>query len=215
MAAAVTADLYVWHAPRDLSSEAADAMLTDWSQGGQDPAAAPFEPSTDVGWFSVELRKERPTMEVASDVEPSVSSRPIWLETTPAEPARFVAIRLSADLEARHAEIELVFSLAAKYDLVVFEPAAARIHLPLEELAAYAEATFWPAGAIRAFVAGAAGTGLAFVAYVLGIPIVSGLLVVVGGFVAVMAVYTFLAAGRQAWRGRRVPEDTGGRGDAT
>ena len=47
-----------------------------------------------------------------------------------------------------------VYSLATKYDLVVFNPRGPSVHLPMELMAAHASATFWPSGAIQAFGAG-------------------------------------------------------------
>ena len=92
-------------------------------------------------------RREVPELEASSDAVPNASALPIWLSTTPEPPARVVAIRLSpaAQLEA----LETVLGLAAKYDLVLFDSRSSRIHLPLEEMAAHASATFWPAGAFR------------------------------------------------------------------
>ena len=49
-----------------------------------------------------------------------------------------------------------------------------------------------PAGAIQAAVAGGVGGVIAIVAWILGIPLVSGALVLAGGFMFVMAVYTFV-----------------------
>ena len=92
----------------------------------------------------------------------------------------------------------MIFSLAAKYDLVVFDARNRRVHLPLDEMAAHASATFWPGGAIQAAVAGGIGAAIAVVAWFLGIPVFSGVLIVVGGFMVVMAVYTFVHAGRKA-----------------
>ena len=64
-------------------------------------------------------------------------------------------------------------------------------------MAAYASATFWPRGATQAAVAGAAGAVIAAVAWVLNIPILSGIAIVVGAFLLVMAVYTFVHEGRK------------------
>ena len=64
-------------------------------------------------------------------------------------------------------------------------------------MAAHASATFWPGGAIQAAVAGGIGGVIAVVAWFLGIPLLSGVLVVVGGFMVVMAVYTFIHEGRK------------------
>ena len=99
--------------------------------------------------------------------------------------------------------LETVFGLAAKYDLVVFDTRSRRVHLPLEEMAAHASATFWPAGAIQAGVAGSIGGVIAVVAWFLGIPLLSGLLMLIGGFMFVMAVYTFIHEGRKAARARQ------------
>jgi hypothetical protein len=96
--------------------------------------------------------------------------------------------------------LEPIFGLAAKYDHLLFDSRSSRVHLPLEEMAAHASATFWPAGAIQAGVAGGIGGVIAVVAWFLGIPLLSGLLVVVGGFLVAMAVYTFIHEGRKATR---------------
>ena len=146
--------------------------------------------------------KDVPGLETSSDAVPSVSSAPIWLATTDEAPARVVGIRLSRDDRALDA-LEEIVSLATKYDLVLFDTGNRRIHLPLDEMAAYASATFWPGGAIQAAVAGGIGGLIAVVAWFLGIPILSGVLIVIGGFMAVMAVFTFIHEGRQTLRARR------------
>jgi hypothetical protein len=66
----------------------------------------------------------------------------------------------------------------------------------------YASATFWPGGAIQAGVAGLAGLAAAVVAFVVSIPIVSGIVIVIGGFMAMMSIYTFVHEGRAAMRRR-------------
>ena len=67
-------------------------------------------------------------------------------------------------------------------------------------MAAHASATFWPAGAIQAAAAGGAGGAIAVVAWFLGIPLLSGLLVIVGAFLFLGAVYTFIHEGRKAFK---------------
>jgi hypothetical protein len=197
----VTFDLYAWKSPRDLDADQAMALLESWPEAGGDPSESPFEPSADVGWFYRELSKEVPGLEASSDAEPNTSELPIWLSTTPEPPARVVAIRLSpaTQLEA----LETVLGLAAKYDLVLFDSRSSRIHLPLEEMAAHASATFWPAGALQAAAAGGIGGVIAVVGWFIGIPLLSGLLVLIGGFMLVMAVYTFIHEGRKAMKSRR------------
>ena len=196
-------DLYAWKSPRDFDADGVEALLESWLETGGDPASSPFEPSSDVGWFHRELMQGAPGLDARSDAVPNPITAPIWLATTPEPPARVVAIRLSPATQAH--TLESIFGLAAKYDLVVFDGRSRRLHLPLEEMAAHASATFWPAGAIQAAVAGGVGGVIAVAAWFLGIPLLSGLLVVGGGFIAVMAVYTLVHEGRKAAKARRTP----------
>jgi hypothetical protein len=197
----VSFDLYVWKEPRDIDAGRAGMLVDSWTDRGGDPAASPFEPSIDVGWFYRELMKDSPGLDASSDAVPNASSIPIWLATTQETPARVVAIRLSP-ATARDA-FEVILGLAAKYDLVLFDPRNRRIQRPLEDAAEHASATFWPAGAIQAGVAGGIGGVVAVVAWLLGIPLLSGALVLVGGFMFVMSVYTFIHEGRKAAATRR------------
>lgn len=193
-------DLYVWHSPRDLDEAGAVARIEAWQRAGGDPAASPFELSTDIGWFHRELMQDLPHLEVVSDAVPNPSRRPVWLSTDDEPPARVVAIRLPA--MEREAFNE-VMSLAVKYDLVVFDARTPQLRFPQREMAAYASATFWPAGAIQAAVAGGFGAVLAVIAWVVAIPVLSGLVIVIGAFMAAMAIWSFLHEGRMAWRRRR------------
>jgi hypothetical protein len=193
-------DLYVWKSPRDLDAGQAEELLETWQQAGGDATESPFEPSTDVGWFYRELMKDVPGLEASSDAVANANAGPIWLSATPEAPARVVGMRLSPTLPTD--ALDSIFGLAAKYDLVLFDTRSRRIHLPLAEMAAHASATFWPAGAIQAAVAGGIGGVIALVAWFVGIPLLSGLLVVIGGFMFVMAVYTFIHEGRKAAKPR-------------
>jgi hypothetical protein len=188
-------DLYAWKSPRDLDADGAEALLKSWQETGSDPANSPFEPSPDVGSFHRELMKDVPGLVVSTDAVPNPSTAPIWLASTPEPPARLVVISLSPT--APRDTLETILGLAAKYDLVLFDARSRSVHLPLEGMAAHASATFWPAGAIRALVVGGIGGVIAVVAWFLGVPLLSGLLVVVGGFLVVMAVYTFIRSGRR------------------
>ena len=190
-------DLYVWKAPRDLDAAQAAALLASWEASGGDAGKSPFEPDTDIGWFHRELMTDHPDLEVVSDAVPSTSSTPILLSSEDEPPARLVAIRVPKS--AAEEVLESVFGLATKYDLIVFDRQRQRIHDPLQEMADYATATFWPRGAIQAAVAGCGGTGIAILAWYLRIPIVSWILVAVGGFMGTMAVYTFIHEGRRTF----------------
>ena len=195
-------DLYVWNSPRELDDDEAAALLESWQEAGGDLSASPFEPSADVGWFYRELLKDVPGLVAKSDAVGDPSSAPIWLAATSEEPpARVVGISVAPT--APRDTLETIFSLAAKYDLVVFDARNRRVHVPLDEMAAHASATFWPGGALQAVVAGGIGAAIAIAAWFLGIPVLSGVLMVVGGFMVLMAVYTFIHEGRKAATNRR------------
>jgi hypothetical protein len=197
----VTFELYAWKSPRDLNAGEVEALVDSWQESGGDPSTSPFEPSTDVGWFYRELMRDAPRLDVSSDAVPNPSTAPIWLSGTDEPPARVVAVRMAPDTPRD--VLDLIFGLATKYDLVLFDARSRRVHLPLEDMAAYASATFWPAGAIQAALAGGVGAVIAIVAWFLPIPVLSWLLVLVGGFLFVMAVYTFVHEGRKAVNARR------------
>jgi hypothetical protein len=197
----VTFDLYVWKAPQDLDAEGAGALLDGWREAGGDPNQSPFEPSTDVGWFYRELMHEVPGLDASSDAVPNASRGPIWLSGESEPPARVVAMDLSTATPPD--ALGSILGLAAKYDLVLFDTRSRRLHRPLEELAAHASDTFWPAGAIQAALAGGFGGVFAIGAWILGIPLLSGLLMVVGGFLFVVAVYSFIHEGRKSLAARR------------
>jgi hypothetical protein len=194
-------DLYVWQSPRDVDDQRASALVHAWEAEGEDPATAPFEPSTDIGWFHRELVNDRTGLELVSDANPTPSTKPVWLSGGDVEPAaRVVAIRITPG--ATSDDIDDVFSLATKYDLVLFDARSGSVHFPLQEMADYADATFWPGGAIQAAFAGLFGLLIAIAAWIVGIPILSGIVIVIGGFMFVMAVFTFAHAGRK-WFGSR------------
>jgi hypothetical protein len=198
----VTFDLYVWKSPRDLDADGAELLIKNWHEAGVDHNDSAFEPSTDVGWFYRELLTDLPDIEASSDIEPHRTTKPAWLSANDQEPpARVVGMRVSP--VTLHAELDSILGLAAKYDLVVFDARSRQVHLPLEEMAAHASATFWPAGAIQAGVAGGIGGVIAVAAWFLGIPFLSGLAMLVGGFMFAMAVFTFVDEGRKAARARK------------
>lgn len=194
-------DLYVWEAPRDIDDSRAAALLRDWEASGADPNAAPFEPSTNIGWFHRELKNDNTGLELVSDANPNPGTKPVWLSGGDDEPpARIVAIRAGGD--AADDALEDVFGLAVKYDLVVFDARTGRVRFPMQEMSDYADATFWPSGAIQAAVAGGFGLLIAIGAWIVSIPILSWIVIIVGGFMFLMSVFTFVHEGRKAMRSR-------------
>ena len=198
-------DLYVWRAPRDLDADAAAELIDVWEASGGDPVVSPFEASSDVGWFLYELTADAPHLEVVSDGLPSERTGPIWVQSSQEAPARIVALTLPAAANEARDALETIVGLATKYDLLIFDARRHQLHRPLELMAAYASATFWPAGAIRAAVVGLIGLVVAIVGFLSAIPIIGWALVLIGGFVALMAVLTFVHEGRAAFRRRRGP----------
>ena len=186
----MTVEVFLWQAPRDLDAEQAAQLVATWQAAGGDPAASPFEPSTDIGWFARELTEGARGLEIVTDATPRVTRVPIWASGSDEAPARVVGIGLPPGTP--DSVLDDIVGLAAKYDLILFDARSGSLHRPLELLAAYASATFWPRGAIRAAVAGMVGVVIAVVAWTIGIPLVSGLLALIGAFLALMAVVTFV-----------------------
>lgn len=191
-------ELYAWKDPSDVDGEAARALVDGWLAAGGDPAAAPFEPSIDVTWFHRELVLDGVRVTSESDAAPLASRRPIFLQTDEPPPAHVVVMHQEPATTSD--DLDTIVSLAAKYDLVLYDAARGAVHHPLDAMAAQASADFWPAGAIRAAVVGGIGLVAAMVAWNAGIPIVSGLIAVVGAFMALMAIVTFVAEGRTRLR---------------
>jgi hypothetical protein len=199
-------DVYAWSAPRDLSVEDVVARIEAWEAEGGDPAKAPFEPSSDVAGFYRELEhdmREIAAFEIVADAGKHTGRGPVWLQTDPPPPAHVAAIRLPRTTEVELAEaLNLMYGTATKFDLLFLDANQRVIHQPLQEMATYASATFWPSGAIRAVIAGGAGLVAAIVAYLLGIPIVSGIVIIIGLFLFVLSVATLVSEARKRGRPR-------------
>ena len=181
-------DLIVWRAPHDIDPSKATALVESWLAKGGDPASSPFEPNTDIGWFYRELKESAPELDAVSDAAPRKTKVPIWASGSDEAPARVVGIRLTRPVVP--AELELILSLTLKYDQVVFDTERKTVKRPLEQMDAYASATFWPRGAIRAVTAGALGAIIAIAGWVLNIPVASGIAVIVGGLFFLLAAWT-------------------------
>jgi hypothetical protein len=196
-------DIYAWAAPRDLPPEVAADRIEAWEARGGDPSDAPFEPSSDVAGFYREVEnglRDLPGFEIVADAQPHRGRGPVWLQTEPPPPAHVAVIRFPPGSEtALGGVLTDIYGVATKFDLVVLDANQGTIHQPLAEIAAFASATFWPHGAIRAAIAGVGGLLAAIAAYLIGIPIVSGLVIVVGLFLFLLTVVTFVGEARKRW----------------
>jgi hypothetical protein len=196
-------DLYVWAAPHDLDAAAAADLVATWEAAGGDPSQSPFEPSTDIGWFRRELGNLVPAVDVSSDAVPKPSRLPIVLSPDNEPPARVIAVRLPRDdAAAAHAALEEIYSLAVKYDTVVYEPARGVVHEPQRAMAEYASLTFWPRDAIRTVIAIVIGVGVAVLAWQIGMPLISGGVAVFALFMVAIFVVTLVSEARKALRRR-------------
>ena len=199
-------DIYIWAAPRDLDADGAGELIRRWEASGGDPAQAPFEPSTDIGWFHRELMKDLPSLDVNSDAVPNPSKLPIVLSTDDEAPARVIAIRLPReDAAARNDALAELYSLAMKYDTILYEPARGALHEPNREMAEYASSTFWPGGAIRTVVAIGIGIAVAVIAWQVGIPLLSGGVALFALFMVGIFVFTLVVEARKALAKRKAP----------
>ena len=200
----MTDDLYIWAGPHDVDAARAAELVATWQSAGGIPRESPFEQSTNVGWFVRELKKDYPELVLETDAVPTITSTPVWMSGSNEPPARVVVIR---DYPSVAAEVhEDVMALATKYDLAVFYPDALNgpvLQFPFQALEAYASATFWPHGARQAGTAGVGGAILATVAWFIGLPFISGVLIVIGLFMAALSVLTFIWEGRRAMARRR------------
>jgi hypothetical protein len=200
-------DIYVWAAPRDLSAEDATHRIEDWEAGGGDPTQAPFEPSSDTAGFYRELEhdmRDLPGFEIVADAEPHRGRGPVWLQTDPAPPAHIAAVTLPRGSAAALRDVlNDVYGIATKFDLILLDASNGRLHEPMAEMGAHADATFWPSGAIRSAIAGGGGLVAAIAAYGIGIPIVSGLVMIVGLFMFTLSVVVFAGYARKRLPGRR------------
>jgi hypothetical protein len=194
-------DIYAWSAPRDLSPEDAANRIEGWEADGGDPARAPFEPSSDTAGFYRELEhdmRDLPGFAIVADAEPHTGRGPVWLQTDPAPPAHIVAVSLPRGPESALREVlNDVYGTGTKFDLILLDANNGVLHEPMAEMAAYADATFWPSGAIRSGIAGGGGLLAAIAAYLLGIPIFSGLVMIIGLFMFVLSVAVFASQVRK------------------
>jgi hypothetical protein len=93
--------------------------------------------------------------------------------------------------------LKAIEDLAREHELVLYDPQRPDVHggsadedprrPSLQEF-------------VQAAVAGSFGVLLAVGAWVVSIPVVTWVLVIVGGFLAVMAVYTLVVLTQQSWR---------------
>jgi hypothetical protein len=186
-------DLIVWKGPVTSSEDEARALVDRW----HNDESGTFEPSRDVSRFYDALMQRYPALESFSDEELRSAARPTYWAVTPERSDRIVDMSFSWSVPGE--VIDDVMALARDHGLVLYDPQAPYVRLPDDD----DEGTpFGVHGFAWATLVGTFGALLAIVAWMLSIPILSGIIVVVGGFLAIMAVLTLVHEGREAWRDR-------------
>ena len=155
-----------------------------------------FEPSPDVTRFFAELMERLPPPEAFTEEELDARATP-WADS-PEGSDRLVwlSIRWGADDE----DLDVIVELAREYDLVLYDPQGPSFHSPGVE----DETPYSPTAGefVRGVLLAAFGVLVAVVAWRLSIPVLTWILVVVGGFVSLVATFSLVAIAQQAWQAR-------------
>jgi hypothetical protein len=192
----MTIDLYVWKAPLVHVPFLAEELLHEHRAG-----STRLEPHPDLLAFADQLvarfpEASREAASLAAHATGGAWSAPIERSD------RLVVLHLSETAPDVLLDelLAAIPTLAWEYDLVLFDPRAARVqarwHIP--------PAPFPARDASRATIAGLVGAGLIVVASRAAIPVLSGGLIFIGGFVVVLALIS-LPALVVAWRRSQRP----------
>jgi hypothetical protein len=186
----MTYDLLVWKSPVVSDQDVARAMVDVWLADER----GPFEASGDVSRFYDALLAKYPPLESLTQELHDTSRSSPWAQT-PERSDRVVAMSFVWSVPGE--VIDDVFALAREHGLVLYDPQGPDIHLPGgSDEAARREGFTW------ATLVGIAGALLAIVAWRLSIPILSGVLVVVGAALALMAIATVIHVARESLAAR-------------
>jgi hypothetical protein len=187
-------DLLFWKAPVVRDEDKARALTHRWLED----ETGPFEASDDVLRFYDDVLAKYPPLESYSMDElrrsPAVSH---WSET-PERSDRLVVMSFSWSVPGE--VIDTVIALARQHELVLYDPQGPHVQAPGES----DEAT--PVGVadfVWGTLVGIAGALVALVAWLASVPILSGIFVVGGAFLALMAILTLVHDVRESLSSRR------------
>lgn len=183
-------DLYVWKAPVVTDEDVAQQLVT---RDDEDV----FEPSADLERFYAELMEIFPPPEAFTEEERE--DNPIPWADSPYGSERLVC--LSIRWSARDEDLDTIVELARRYELVLYDPQGPAFHSPADESEDVPDAP-GPGEYVRGVLLAVFGVLFAFLAWKASIPVLSWVLVFVGGFVALVAGATTAAVAVQAWRER-------------
>jgi hypothetical protein len=175
--------LYLWKTPVITDTDEAARLLDR-----EDESA--FEPSPDLTRFLEELLERFPPPGALTADEPADGASP-WADG-PEGSDRLIS--LSLRWSARDEDLDEIVALGRKHGLVIYDPQGPDFHTSADDGVDYTPGfgEFLRGAALTVF-----GVVLAVGAWKLSIPVLTWVLVFVGGFVAVVAVIS-LAATAQA-----------------
>ena len=178
--------LIVWKAPRVADEDDAARLLGDYYETGDESA---FEPSADVARFYDEVMALYPPLEGLDLDDPELA--PSW-SSTPERSDRIVS--MDYVWSAPDALLEDVQRIAREHGLVFYDPQGPVVMDPEEVETEYVPDKREILRVVLLFL----GSVLAAIgAWYVSITVVSWLVVVVAGFLALMAAYTLYVYARQ------------------
>jgi hypothetical protein len=181
--------LYAWKSPLVTDTDEARRLLDLEDE-------SVFEPSEDVTRFFEVLMKRLPPPESFTDEQLAAGATP-WADGVEASDRLVsLSIRWGADDD----DLDVIVDLAREHDLVLYDPQGPSFHSPeVEETSPYKPS---PGEFVRGALLLVVGTLGAVGAWKLSVPVLTWLLVFVGGFVALVAAVALVATAQQAWRAR-------------
>ena len=185
-------DLYVWKAPvTDDTDEALRLLELD--------DESVFEPSAELERFYAELLERFPPPESFALDELATAATP-WADG-PDGSNRLVS--LSIRWSANGDDLDAIVDLARKHDLVLYDPQGPSFHSPAPE---HEDEPYVPSlgDYVRVLLMAGVGLLLIVLAWKASIPVLSWIVMFVGGFVAFVAVFLFGATVYESWRLRAI-----------
>jgi hypothetical protein len=156
-----------------------------------------FEPSADVERFYAALVERFPPPESFTDEELETAGIP-WADS-PEGSDRLVA--LSIRWSAADEDLDTIVDLAREHDLVLYDPQGPSIHSPADpqEGEPYVPTL---GEYVRGVLLTAIGLLMMVLAWKASIPVLSWIVVFVGGFVTLVALFALGATAHQSWVSR-------------
>jgi hypothetical protein len=175
----VSFDLYAWKRPLPSSEEEALALV--------EGAETSFEPSEDVLRFYDDLLERYPVLEW-DGVEELDDAQSTW-GVTADRSERLVGLSFTWSVPGE--VLDEVVALALKHELVLYDPQGPSFHSPAELVIEPIRRD--PAVLRQALVGTLIGAAVLGVGIVLPVPVLDWILIVVGGFIVVMGIFSVAA----------------------